>query len=148
MRTTPVALAGLANAARFRCALSRAQLKGWLRCLFQFLAPRLPHEMVSMVLAHVAAATLRDDHIPAVPYMELWRRWDQHELQGRAARKLVSQGHPPTITAGFAYVMEIVSKYETGTDVHIYRCNECHALIEAASRDNHRRWHESGVDGE
>ena len=70
----------------------RWALQGWLHRrtdhALLWVAARLPHRLTAWVLAHVAAATLRPDEIVgAVPFMELSRRWDHRELQGRAAER-------------------------------------------------------------
>ena len=74
--------------ARFQVALTRAKVNGHIGRLYAWLAQRLPHEFVSRVLAHVGAATIRDNEHPAEAlYMELFRRWDHRELQGKAAER-------------------------------------------------------------
>jgi hypothetical protein len=76
------------EAARFQVALTRAKAKGRVGDVYVWLAARLPHELVSRVLAHVWAATLRPDENANEPrYEELVGRWGHRELQGRAAER-------------------------------------------------------------
>jgi hypothetical protein len=78
----------LSDGLRFRIRLLVAQADRQLDHLTLWVAARLPHRLITFVIAHVGAATIRGNEIvPDARFMELYGRWVNRDLTGRAAQR-------------------------------------------------------------